>query len=61
MAMRCVFGMVRLCCADSTLLGSHRFALVRLGGDWLECAGFVVGQRIRMQVRKGRIVIEPAT
>ena len=33
--------------------------MMRFGGAWLERAGFAVGQRVRVQVGKGRIVIEP--
>lgn len=46
---------------DRLWLGSRRSPFVRFGGAWLEQAGFAVGQRIRMQVSKGRIVIEPTT
>jgi hypothetical protein len=40
---------------------TRHFPLMRFGGAWLEQAGFAIGQRVRVKVRKGRIVIEPTT
>ncbi len=32
---------------------------LRMRGDWLERAGFGVGEQVRVQVARGRLVIEP--
>ena len=32
---------------------------LRMRGDWLERAGFGVGEKVRVQVKRGRLVIEP--
>lgn len=44
---------------DSFWVRSRHFPMLRFGGAWLERVGFAVGQRVRVQVGKGRIVIEP--
>jgi hypothetical protein len=35
-----------------------RMPFVRLGGRWLERAGFAIGTAVRVEVRRGRLVIE---
>lgn len=32
---------------------------LRMKGDWLGAAGFPVGSKVRVQVQRGRLVIEP--
>lgn len=34
--------------------------VLRFGGDWLQQAGFAIGQPVQVQVTAGRIVIVPA-
>ena len=45
---------------DGFWVGSRRFPVLRLGGVWLERAGFAPGQRVQVRVDAGRLVIEPA-
>lgn len=45
---------------DGFWVGSRRFPVLRLGGAWLEQAGFAPGQRVQVRVDAGRLVIEPA-
>lgn len=44
---------------DRFWTGSRKFPVLRFGGEWLEQAGFAVGQHVRVQVGRKRIVIEP--
>ena len=46
---------------DRFWTGSRKFPVLRFGGEWLAQAGFAVGQHVRVQVGRNRIVIEPAT
>lgn len=34
---------------------------LRLGGLWLEDAGFPIGSRVRVEVEAGRLVVTPAS
>ena len=49
--------------ADGRVLGSRRLSvrvscpLIRLGGFWLEAAGFQVGDAVTVQVSDGQIVL----
>ena len=39
--------------------GSRTVPFLRLSGDWLEHAGFTVGQHVRVQITNRRIVLVP--
>ena len=46
---------------DGQWVGSRTVPFLRLSGDWLQQAGFEVGQHVHVQVTAQRIVIVPAT
>lgn len=46
---------------DRFWTGSRKFPVLRFGGEWLAQAGFAVGQHVRVQVGRKRIVIELVT
>jgi toxic protein SymE len=45
---------------DGRRVSTRTVPFLRMSGDWLQQAGFAVGARVRLQVDRGRIVIEPA-
>lgn len=45
---------------DGQWMPPRTVPFVRLSGDWLQEAGFEVGQKVNVRIGKGRIVLVPA-
>ena len=54
-----VFGTARDLRRDGVWVGTQWSPMLRLSGRWLQRAGFDIGQRVRVRVDAGRLVIEP--
>ncbi len=54
-----VFGTARDLRHDGSRTGTQWSPVLRLSGRWLQRAGFDIGQRVRVRVDAGRLVIEP--
>lgn len=55
-----LYGTARDLRRDGCRTGTRWSPVLRLSGRWLERAGFDIGQRVRVRVDAGRLVIEPA-
>jgi toxic protein SymE len=55
-----LYGTARDLRRDGFRTGTQWSPVLRLSGRWLQQAGFDIGQRVRVRVDAGRLVIEPA-
>lgn len=55
-----LYGTARDLRRDGFRTGTRWSPVLRLSGRWLQQAGFDIGQRVRVRVDAGRLVIEPA-
>lgn len=54
-----LYGTARDLHRDGSRTGTQWSPVLRLSGRWLQRAGFDIGQRVRVRVDAGRLVIEP--
>lgn len=54
-----LYGTARDLRQDGSRTGTQWPPVLRLSGRWLQRAGFDIGQRVRVRVDAGRLVIEP--